>query len=197
MRTRLLFVLSILCCLCAAAFGSEEGSGDVSLFSGSLADAVWTMLVFVGLLFLLWKVAWKPMLAGLQAREDHIQSEIDEAEATSKESQKVLVDYQAKLAKVDKEGERMLASYVRRGEQHEREHTTKTREQVEAMKVKADIDIARARSQAELELLDGAGELIVRLGEEILSKSMNDEDNRRLIAEAVERLKLDRTNKSN
>ena len=196
MRPRLLLVLSILCGLCAAAYGSQEPSGDVSLFSGGLADAVWTMLVFVGLLFLLWKVAWKPMLAGLQSREDHIQSEIDEAEATNKESQKVLADYQAKLAKVDKEGERMLASYVRRGEQHERELTTKTREQVEAMKVKADIDIARARSQAELELLDGAGELIVRLGEEILGKSMNDEDNRRLIAEAVERLKLDRTNKS-
>lgn len=195
MRTRLLFVLSILCCLCAAAYGSQEGSsGDVSLFSGGLADAVWTMMVFVGLLFLLWKVAWKPMLAGLQLREDHIQSEIDEAEATNKESQEVLADYQTKLAKVDKEGERMLESYVRRGEQHEREHITKTREQVEAMKVKADIEIARARSQAELELLDGAGEMIVRLGEEILGKSMNDEDNRRLIAEAVERLKLDRKN---
>ena len=53
--------------------------------------------------------------------------------------------------------------------------------------------IERARVQAESELLDEAGGIVLRLGEEILGRAMNEGDHERLIEQAVERLKQEKS----
>jgi F-type H+-transporting ATPase subunit b len=45
----------------------------------------WQTVVFIALFFLLAKMAWKPILAGLKERETSIQSALDTAEKTKKE----------------------------------------------------------------------------------------------------------------
>ena len=40
---------------------------------------VWQVLIFVGLIFLLKKFAWKPILGAVQTREGNIQKALDSA----------------------------------------------------------------------------------------------------------------------
>ena len=49
------------------------------MFDLNLGLSVWTTLVFLTLLAILWKFAWGPILEMVQAREDGIQSTLDQA----------------------------------------------------------------------------------------------------------------------
>ena len=60
--------------------------------------ALWTAVVFVVLLAVLWKFAWKPIAEGLDKREQHIADQIAEAERNNQDARQLLADYQQKLA---------------------------------------------------------------------------------------------------
>jgi len=56
-----------------------------------------TIAIFVLLLVVLGKFAWKPILAGLQKREETIKSALDEAQEAHEEAKKVIALYETKL----------------------------------------------------------------------------------------------------
>ena len=57
--------------------GGEEGGGG--LFDINTGVSVWTLFVFIGLLLILSKYAWAPILAAVDAREKGIRAALDEA----------------------------------------------------------------------------------------------------------------------
>ena len=79
--------------LLAAAGG--EGGGPLEWRSDL---ALWTAVVFLCLLAILWKFAWKPIAEGLDNRERNIAQEIAQAEAANQKAREILADYQRKLA---------------------------------------------------------------------------------------------------
>ena len=191
MQSKAFCILLVILCVCAAAFGAEAQAEDEGLspFSGSFADAVWTVIAFVVLLVVLWKLAWKPMLAALNARQEHIEKQISGAEKTRKEAGQVLAEYKAKLENAENEGKQIIAARVKKAEQEASQVMDDAREKMEAMKIKAEADIERARNEAKAELFNQAGEMVLRLGQEVLGRVINDEDNQKLIDQAVKRLK--------
>ena len=60
--------------------------------------AIYTFIVFLILLGILWKFAWGPIVAGLEKREKGIADNIAAAQRTLEEAKAVLADYQRKLA---------------------------------------------------------------------------------------------------
>ncbi len=198
MQSELFCVLLVVVCVGAAAFGADaqaEGAGKLSPFSGGFGDALWTIIAFVVLLAVLWKLAWKPILAALNARQEHIEKQITDAEQTRKEAEHVLSQYRKKLEDADSEGKGIIASHVNKAQQEAKEIVGGAKEQTEAMKLKAEADIERARKTARAELFDQAGELVLRLGKEILGRAVSDEDNQRFTGEAVARLKQEESGK--
>jgi F-type H+-transporting ATPase subunit b len=185
-------ILLVVVCVGAAAFGADaqaEAAGELSPFSGGFGDALWTIIAFVVLLVVLRKLAWKPILAALNARQEHIEKQITDADETRKEADRVLAQYRKKLEGAESEGKGIIASHVNKAQQEAKEIVGGAKEQTEAMKLKAEADIERARKTARAELFDQAGELVLRLGEEILGRAVSDEDNQRFTGEAVARLK--------
>jgi len=197
MQNKLFCILVVIVCVCATSFGAliQAEDEEVSPFSGTFADAVWTVIAFLILLVALWKWAWKPILAALNARQEHIEKQITDAEQTRKEAEQVLVGYRAKLENADSEGKGIIASHINKAQQEAKEIVGGAKEQTEAMKLKAEADIERARNTARAELFDQAGEMVLRLGQEILGRSVSDEDNQKLIDEAVLRLKQEESKK--
>lgn len=197
MHNRAVCILLMTLCLCTAAFGAETVDEEqvLSPFSGGVADAVCTVAAFVLSLGLLWKLAWKWVLAALNEREEHIEKQITDAEQTRKEAECVLAQYRKKLEDAESEGKGIIASHVNKAQQEAKEIVTGAKENTEAMKLKAEADIERARNEARAELFDQAGEMVLRLGEEILGRAISDEDNQRFIGEAVARLKQEESKK--
>ena len=192
MQSELFCILLVVVCVGAAAFGADaqaEADVELSPFSGGFGDALWTIIAFVVLLAVLWKLAWKPILAALNARQEHIEKQITDADEIRKEAELVLAQYRKKLEGAESEGKGIIASHVNKAEQEAKEIVSGAKEQTEAMKLKAEADIERARKTARAELFDQAGEMVLRLGQEILGRAVSDEDNQRFTGEAVSRLK--------
>src|SRR5262245_38218624 len=71
----------------AAATPSEElsqaeghGGGEPNILEPQPRLAVWTVVVFLGLLFVLGRFAWKPLLNALHQREEHLEHVLVETE---------------------------------------------------------------------------------------------------------------------
>ena len=70
--------------------------------------ALWSFAVFMLLLALLGKFAWKPIMDGLQTREDGIAHQIAETKAANAEAKRMLATYERRLAEASEEVRSML-----------------------------------------------------------------------------------------
>ena len=68
----------------------------------------WQTLLFVLLLFLLKKYAWKPMLTAVNDREEGIKNALDSAEKAKREMENLQADNQKLLHEARAEREAML-----------------------------------------------------------------------------------------
>ena len=84
-------------------------SGGANPFAGDFGSALWTVLVFLLLLFVLGKFAWGPILAGLQGREQYIRDSLEEARQNRLQSEARLAEYETRLAGARDEAEAMIA----------------------------------------------------------------------------------------
>jgi len=166
-----------------------EEHGTPSVFEGYYGEAIWTLVWFFVLLVVLWKFAWKPLLAGLTGRQEYIEKQISDAEKTRAEAKKVLEEYGAKLADAERQGRDIISVRVKDAEKQAKEVAKQNQKDIEQMKLRADAELERERIDAEDGLWNQAGDIVRRLGEEIFGKTLDDADNQKLIDEAIARLK--------
>lgn len=166
-----------------------EESGKFSLFGKYPGEYIWALVWFVAVMLVLWKFAWRPLLAGLTSRADHIEKQITDAEKSKKEAKKVLEEYGAKLADAERQGRDIITTRTKEAEQEARDVVRQNQKEVEAMKARAAAELERERISAEDELWGQAGGIVQKLGEEIFGKTLDDADNQKLIDEAIARLK--------
>lgn len=186
-QIRSILILSLIFSLPAAVFAAAQ-QGEANPFDGHRADSIFSVIAFAGLLFVLWRFAWKPLLGALNARQEYIEKQISDAEATKKEAQGVLNDYHKKLAGFEDEGAKILESRRKQAEEEGQKIIAKVKEEVDEIKARAQIDIDRARRVAEAELVGRSGEIVMHLGKEILGKSLNNDDNKALFDNAIRKL---------
>ncbi|MBT8178381.1 MAG: F0F1 ATP synthase subunit B [Eudoraea sp.] len=74
----------------------------------SLGLFFWQTLLFIALVFLLWKYAWKPILNAVNDREEGIKNALAAAEDAKKEMQNVTADGEKLLQEARAEREVML-----------------------------------------------------------------------------------------
>jgi len=183
MRTGIVItvVTVLLGCSVALSAEGEAAATEQGLFGGSFADAVWTVLAFVVLLLVLGKFAWKPMLRGLNARETHIQQQIEAAETSRKKAEKMLDDYK-------QQGLLIVQKATDQAHRQELELMDKARQEALTLQRKARADIEYARVAASQQLWEEAGDMLLQLSGEILGRAVTHEDNLRLICEAINKL---------
>jgi F-type H+-transporting ATPase subunit b len=99
MRIRLpatLVVLLVLVAAAPAAWAAEEGGLDLKE-QLSWPTILTSIVVFLLLLVVLAKTAWKPILAGLQRREETIRKALDDAEAAHEKAKALIAEYEGRL----------------------------------------------------------------------------------------------------
>jgi F-type H+-transporting ATPase subunit b len=161
---------------------------DPSEFKSSLA--LWSFVVFVLLLAVLWKFAWGPICQGLDQRERRIAENIAAAERSGEEARKIMAQYEAKLAGAADEV-RQLLEEARRDAEH-----TKAQILAEA-KVAAQTEhdrqmreIQTATDAALKTLAEKSAHWAVELAGKFIRRQLSPHDHERLIREAVENFPL-------
>jgi len=151
----------------------------------SIDLAVFTLFVFLGLVFLLGAYVWKPLIAGLDKRERTIAENIDGARLANEQAQQTLKDYEKRMAAISKEANEILAAARKDGDlARERilaEAATESKRQTE----RAVAEIQAAREAAVRELAQRSAESAVDLAGRIVGRSLNASDHQKLIDESV------------
>jgi F-type H+-transporting ATPase subunit b len=163
--------------------GAEEAQPSPLEFDPDLA--VFTFIVFLLLLAVLWKFAWGPIAAALDLREQKIADNIAAAEQCNQEAKKLLAEYEAKLAAARDEVRGILDEARRDAEHAGQEIVAKARADATAEIERGKHEIETATAQALKELAETSANLAVDLAGRIVSSKLNAADHTRLIEEAL------------
>ena len=188
-KTTAVVLLVLLISVCAMAAGDEPATEEKGIFSGTFADSLWTVIAFVVLLVVLGKVAWKPLLNQLQARQDYIKQQIETAEGARKRAEDLLDQYK-------QQGVEIVNRLTAQAQLLEKEMIEKASQQIIQMKRQAQADIEYARVAASQQMWQEAGDMLLSLSSEIVGRTITHEDNRRLLLEAVDKLKQEQTDEA-
>jgi F-type H+-transporting ATPase subunit b len=175
---------TVWCAAPAWALGSE-GTVNTSPLEFKKDLAIWTAVVFLVLLAILWKFAWGPIAQGLEKREHQIADQISQAEKSNQEARRLLEQYQQKLEASKDEVRGIIDQGRRDAEQLGREMLEKAKADAAAERDRALQQIESATAGALKELAERSATLAVDLAGKIVRTRLNPQDHARLIREAV------------
>ncbi len=149
---------------------------------------IWTLVSFFILLILLKKVAFPPILKGMKKREETIKQQLEEAQKTKKEAQDLLEDYKRQLAEARSEAQKIINEGKSLGENMRKEIVQKAQEESNQIVKRAQEEIELQKQKAILELQEKIADLSIMAATKIINKSLNTEDNRRLVEDYVSKV---------
>jgi F-type H+-transporting ATPase subunit b len=167
--------------------GPPEGTDNP--FAGSAAYildlAVWTVVIFVVLILVLGKFAWKPMLAGLQKREENIRSALAEAQAAHEEAKRIQAELQQQLASAHEQVRQILDEGRRDAEKLRESEMARTAAEIQTERDRLRHEIETQTAQAVRHIWSQAAELATLASAKALGKGITQDGHRRLIDEAL------------
>lgn len=142
----------------------------------SLGLFFWQSLIFIGLLFMLRKFAWKPILDAVNDRENSIKDALASAEAARDEMKNLQSDNQRILKEARAEKESLLKEA--RATRSELINNAKEEAQEEAQKIlsQAQDAIQSEKRAAVKELKEQVGSIAMEIAEKVLQKELENKD---------------------
>jgi F-type H+-transporting ATPase subunit b len=170
----------------ADAGHSADAEHETGLPAKWKPDLVLFSVITFGLfLFVLKKVAWAPIVDGLDNREAKYRAMVEDAEADRDKALKLLADYEAKLKAAQAEVDEIIAEARRDAERTKTDILATAQKDAEATRDRALTDIDRATDLAIANLFDHVRANVVAATEKVLVRSMTADDQQRLVDEAL------------
>jgi F-type H+-transporting ATPase subunit b len=160
----------------------------MDLLNPNVGLAIWTIVTFVIVLLVLRRFAWKPILASMDAREAGIRRLIDDAEAAREEADRLLEEYNRRLAEARAEGQKLVAEAKEAGERVRAETLDRARAEAEGIVARAGAEIDLERLKALAEIRERAVDLAIGAAERVLEESLNEERHRRVAEDYLKEL---------
>jgi F-type H+-transporting ATPase subunit b len=172
----------------AAGHPAPETKTEFKLFDKVLDLTVWTIVVFLVLFWVLRRFAWKPMLEGLQKREDNIRAALQEAERARQEAQQVRSQLQRELDQNAQKVREILDAARRDAERSTEEMVAKARTEIQGERDRLRREIDLARDQALHDIWAQAAQLATVVSAKAIRRQLSPDDHRRLVDEALAEL---------
>lgn len=162
-----------------AAEAAEAPKGGLLTPSGGLM--FWTLIIFVVLLFVLSRAAFKPMLAAVEAREKALEDAIASAKADREAAAKLLAEHQSQLDQARGEAQKLIAEGRSVGDKIRADMIEETRGQQQEMLERARREIESEKDRAIADLRREAVELAIAGAGKVIEKNLDDASNRQIV----------------
>ena len=167
---------------------AASGGGEASIFAGDLGNAIWTLVIFGLVLFVLGKYAWGPMLDSLQQREKFIRDSLEQAKADREAAEARLKEYEEKLTSARAEATAIVDEGRRDADEARRRIETEAKAEADKAVRRAKREIQIAQQTAVKELYSTSASLATELAGRVLRREVTPEDHERLISESLDEL---------
>lgn len=149
---------------------------------------IWTVVIFVILLALLWRLGYPALLRMVEEREGRIQQQLDDAERANAEAQRLLEEHKKQIAAAHNQAQDIIGK-AKAVSQKERETLlAKAREEYDALLTRARKDIETEKDKAILALRREAVELSIAAASRVIEANLDTDANRRLVSDFLETL---------
>ncbi|MCC3153670.1 F0F1 ATP synthase subunit B [Hymenobacter sp. BT770] len=144
----------------------------MDLITPQLGLLFWQTVLFLLLLFILTKFAWKPIMASLREREDSIESALRMADQAKIEMQQLKAGNEKLLADARQERDRMMQEAQVMVNQFRETEKTKAVEEANRITQQAREAIQAEKNAALAEVKNTAAQLSVDIAERILRREL-------------------------
>ena len=136
----------------------------------------WQLIIFVGLIFMLKKFAWKPILDAVNEREEGIRNALRSAENARNEMQNLQSDNQRILQEARMERDALLREAREMKEKMIADSKNEAQVQVQKMIQQAKTAIENEKNAAMAELKNQVSSLSLEIAERLLKDELSNKD---------------------
>ena len=155
------------------------------LITPNVGLTVWTLVVFGLSLFILWKTILPRIGEALDKRRKVIDDSIDAADRTRREAEEVLVQYREHLKQARQQSEEIVERARQAAAAHEREARTAAQARGQQMLEQTRREIEAESRRMIDEIIRDVADLTVMATERVTRKVLTEEDQRRLVDDAL------------
>ncbi len=184
-RKRTLVVVLVILVVAAFQFSTIDVafSSEHAEPKGWVATDTYKVMNFTVLFVALFFLLRKPVAQALNARIKGIKDQIDELEAKKKDAEKKLAEYNEKLSLLDKEAEKIVAQYIKQGNEAKVRILKEAEAEAVKLEEQAKRNIEHEFKEAKSKLQEEISEKALIKAEEIIRGTITTEDQDRLVDE--------------
>jgi F-type H+-transporting ATPase subunit b len=173
------FTTLVLLALTATPAFAAEGGAD--LLSPNAGLMFWTLIIFIVLLVVLWKFAFGPITAAVEARERALTEAIEGAKRDREEAARLLAEHKRQLDESRGEAQKLIAEGRATGERLRADMLEQTRrEQAETLE-RARREIENEKVRAIADLRREAVDLAIAGASRVVEQNLDTQGNRKLV----------------
>ena len=148
----------------------------------------WTWGIFLVLLAVLYKVAWKPILTGLDEREDTIRKSLSDAEEATKKLVEIQAESKKLIQDADIEAKGILSGARDTAREIAKDIEDKAKADATTVRDGALKEIESAKIEAMQSLRVQSSELAISLAGKLLGENLDTEKNRALTQLLIDKI---------
>ncbi|MDP4199752.1 MAG: F0F1 ATP synthase subunit B [Bacteroidota bacterium] len=146
---------------------------------------IWTFIIFIGLLVILGKTAWKPLLASLKTREQAIADSLDRAEQARADAERLIAENQKERVLAEAEIQKALKEGRDYAEKMRKDLVEKAKVEAARLLAQARLEIEHDTQHAIRQLRSEAADLAILATSKLLDENMNEDRHRAVINKMI------------
>jgi F-type H+-transporting ATPase subunit b len=158
-----------------------------------VGSAIWVLISFVVLVFILKKAAWQNVLDSLKGREDRIRNDIRAGEEARAKAETLLKEHAAQVAGAQEQVRQMLLKAGVDAEKIASNIRTQAAADAEAERERSRKDIDSAKRDAIRQVYEQTADLATTVASKILGRNLNPQDQRDLVDQTLGQLEKQHT----
>lgn len=162
---------------------------SIDLLKVSPGLVFWTAVTFILVLVVLWLFAWKPIIHGLDARNEKIQDDLDSSRKLREQAEALMADYKKHLDAAKDQALHIVDEGKKDAEAIRHRILGDAKKEAEEIHNRAVADITQAKTKAIKELEKEVVDLSVAIISKILSRDVSKDDHRNIILKELDQLR--------
>lgn len=170
---------------------SEPGSGHEdkpSLLSVNPGLIIWQIIIFIILLFILKRIAWKPLLTALHTREQSIRDSMEHAEKVNKEAEDVLEQVKKNFADSNAQSMKIISESKEIANKMRDELIAKAQEESRNIVEQARVEIKQEKESAMADLRNEVSDLAIKAAEKIIKDNLDESKQKKIVNDFISQI---------
>ena len=152
-----------------------------SLLKVSPGLAIWTVVSFSLVLFIIYRFAWPIIIGALDERETTLAGSLAQAEKALAEAKQIQADNQTARREAEAQAQQIMREAREAAEALRNEEVDKTREKIQQLQAQAEAEIEQMRENALGSLRAEVADLAISAAEKILSDNLDAPRQRKIV----------------